>query len=239
MLKRGAMGCIVYDGADLRRSRGRHRRQGLSDRGLQRARRRRRLHVRPAARLARRRELATAATWANACGAFAVSRLLCAPEYPTFEELQFFLKHGSKHHALRKDEAINHIHWATTRRRDIPSLMAFAFDHRVQLEEIAARAGADADKDRGLQGAGGEGRGQGRQRPRRLRHAARREIRPRGDVRIRQARFLLARPAGRAAGLAAAALRVQPGHRLAARRLAGRPLHQVPVLLSPGRSRRR
>ncbi|CDX27292.1 conserved hypothetical protein [Mesorhizobium plurifarium] len=87
---------------------------------------------------------ATAATWANACGAFAVSRLLCAPEYPTFEELQFFLKHGSKHLALRKDEAINHIHWATTRRRDIPSLMALACDHRVQLEDVAARVGADA-----------------------------------------------------------------------------------------------
>ncbi|RUU58060.1 5-dehydro-2-deoxygluconokinase, partial [Mesorhizobium sp. M2C.T.Ca.TU.002.02.1.1] len=89
---------------------------------------------------------ATAATWANACGAFAVSRLLCAPEYPTFEELQFFLKHGSKHLALRKDEAINHIHWATTRRRDIPSLMALACDHRVQLEDVAARVGADVSR---------------------------------------------------------------------------------------------
>ncbi len=85
----------------------------------------------------------TAATWANACGAFAVSRLLCAPEYPTFEELRYFLKHGSRHRALRKDEAINHIHWATTRRRDIPALMAFACDHRAQLEEMARRAGAD------------------------------------------------------------------------------------------------
>jgi len=85
----------------------------------------------------------TAATWANACGAFAVSRLLCAPEYPTFEEMQFFLRNGSKHLALRKDEAINHIHWATTRRKDIPSLMAFACDHRMQLEEIARKANAD------------------------------------------------------------------------------------------------
>jgi 5-dehydro-2-deoxygluconokinase len=84
---------------------------------------------------------ATAATWANACGAFAVSRLLCAPEYPTFEELQYFLKNGSKHRALRKDEAINHVHWATTRRKDIPSLMAFAIDHRVQFEEMAGKAG--------------------------------------------------------------------------------------------------
>ena len=88
----------------------------------------------------------TAATWANACGAFAVSRLLCAPEYPTFEELQFFLENGSKHHALRRDEAINHIHWATTRRSNVPSLMAFACDHRAQLEDIAKRAGADVKK---------------------------------------------------------------------------------------------
>jgi 5-dehydro-2-deoxygluconokinase len=90
--------------------------------------------------------LKTAATWANAGGAFAVSRLLCAPEYPTFEELQFFLKNGSRHHALRKDEAISHVHWATTRRRDIPLLMAFAIDHRVQLEEIAAGAGAEESR---------------------------------------------------------------------------------------------
>ncbi|KPF73155.1 5-dehydro-2-deoxygluconokinase [Bosea sp. AAP35] len=87
--------------------------------------------------------LKTAATWANACGAFAVSRLLCSPESPTFAELQYFLKHGSPHFALRKDEAINHIHWATTRRRDIAALMALACDHRVQLEELAARLGAD------------------------------------------------------------------------------------------------
>ncbi|PRD43986.1 5-dehydro-2-deoxygluconokinase [Phyllobacterium phragmitis] len=87
--------------------------------------------------------LETAATWANACGAFAVSRLLCSPEIPTFEELQYFLKHGSPHHALRKDEDINHVHWSTTRRGDIPSLMAFAIDHRIQLEDIAKRAGAD------------------------------------------------------------------------------------------------
>jgi 5-dehydro-2-deoxygluconokinase len=85
---------------------------------------------------------ATSATWANACGAFAVSRLLCAPENPTWTELQFFLEHGSSERALRKDEALNHVHWATTRRREIPSLMALAIDHRSQLEEMAQQAGA-------------------------------------------------------------------------------------------------
>lgn len=85
---------------------------------------------------------ATSATWANACGAFAVSRLLCSPEIPTWEELQFFLKHGSPHKALRKDEAINHVHWATTRRPQPDQLLAFAIDHRMQLEKMADDAGA-------------------------------------------------------------------------------------------------
>ncbi|ESY87667.1 5-dehydro-2-deoxygluconokinase [Mesorhizobium sp. LNHC220B00] len=143
VLKRGAMGCIVYDGPisdDLE--------DGVVGKGFP-------IEIYNVlgagdafmSGLLRAwlggESLATAATWANACGAFAVSRLLCAPEYPTFEELQFFLDNGSKHRALRKDEAINHIHWATTRRRDIPSLMALACDHRVQLEDVAARTGAD------------------------------------------------------------------------------------------------
>ncbi len=80
---------------------------------------------------------ATSATWANACGAFAVSRLLCSPEIPTWEELQFFLKAGSKYKALRRDEAISHVHWATTRRPQSESLLALAIDHRKQLEEVA------------------------------------------------------------------------------------------------------
>jgi 5-dehydro-2-deoxygluconokinase len=85
----------------------------------------------------------TCATWANACGAFAVSRLLCSPEYLTWEELQYFLKHGSPHHALRKDENLNHVHWSTTRRKEWPTLLAFAIDHRKQLEDMADKLGAN------------------------------------------------------------------------------------------------
>jgi 5-dehydro-2-deoxygluconokinase len=88
----------------------------------------------------------TCATWANACGAFAVSRLLCSPEYLTWEELQYFLKHGSPHRALRKDEDLNHIHWATTRRQQWPQLLAFAIDHRKQLEDTADKTGASRDR---------------------------------------------------------------------------------------------
>ena len=93
---------------------------------------------------------ATSATWANACGAFAVSRLLCSPEIPTWEELQYFLAHGSPHRALRKDEAINHVHWATTRRPQPGVLMALAIDHRKQLADMANRLGAPAERINGF-----------------------------------------------------------------------------------------
>ena len=90
--------------------------------------------------------LATAATWANACGAFAVSRLLCSPEYPTWAELQYFLDKGSPQRALRKDTALSHVHWATTRRPQPGTLMAFAIDHRAQLEALADRHGAPRNR---------------------------------------------------------------------------------------------
>jgi 5-dehydro-2-deoxygluconokinase len=60
----------------------------------------------------------------------------------TYPELRHFLKHGSPHRALRHDETLNHIHWATTRRAQPDSLMALAIDHRVQLEKIADDAKA-------------------------------------------------------------------------------------------------
>ena len=143
VLKRGAMGCIVYDGDisdDLE--------DGIVGQGFP-------IEIYNVLGAGdafmsgflrgwlKNEPLETCATWANACGAFAVSRLLCAPEYPTWTELSYFLEHGSKERALRKDAAINHIHWATTRRRDIPSLKALAIDHRSQLE---AMEGATPEK---------------------------------------------------------------------------------------------
>jgi 5-dehydro-2-deoxygluconokinase len=145
VLKRGPMGCIVYDGpiTDIE--------TGIVGRGFP-------IEVYNVlgagdAFMAgfvrgwlRGESHATSATWANACGAITVSRLLCSPESPTFEELQFFLKNGSPYLALRKDPALNHLHWATTRRRDYPLLMALAIDHRAPLEDIAAGAGANDDR---------------------------------------------------------------------------------------------
>ena len=74
--------------------------------------------------------------YANACGAFAVSRHGCTPAYPSWEELQFFLGRGVKERALRKDAALEQVHWATNRHGDWPDLRVFAFDHRMQMEEM-------------------------------------------------------------------------------------------------------
>jgi 5-dehydro-2-deoxygluconokinase len=90
--------------------------------------------------------LETTCAFANACGAFAVSRLLCSPEYPTWEELQHFLRHGSASPALRHDPTLNHIHWATTRRPAPPTLKAFAIDHRAQLEAMAEQLNAPRER---------------------------------------------------------------------------------------------
>ena len=90
--------------------------------------------------------LETCCAYANACGAFAVSRLLCSPEIPTFPELQFFLANGSPQRALRHDKAINHIHWATTRPASPPGIMALAIDHRVQLEAVAREVGTPFER---------------------------------------------------------------------------------------------
>jgi len=81
------------------------------------------------------------AAYANACGALVVSRHGCAPAMPSWIELQHFLAHGSRERAVRFDADLEHLHRVTTRLRDWPELAVLAFDHRVQLEELALAAG--------------------------------------------------------------------------------------------------
>lgn len=94
--------------------------------------------------------------FANAAGAFAVSRLLCSVEYPTFTELSYFLEKGVRNPVLRREADLNHIHWATTRDSLTPAhahpatIKAFAIDHRMQLEAMADEVGASRDKIKAL-----------------------------------------------------------------------------------------
>lgn len=83
--------------------------------------------------------------YANACGAFAVSRHGCTPSYPSLVELEHFLKRGVATPALRKDAELEHIHWATNRSMSWPNLRVFAFDHRPLLEALAGEAGTGTE----------------------------------------------------------------------------------------------
>ena len=88
----------------------------------------------------------TALKYANACGAFAVSRHGCTPAYPSLAELEFFLARGVRQRDLRNDAELAQVHWATNRHGDWSTMRVFAFDHRMQLEAMAdatpARIGA-------------------------------------------------------------------------------------------------
>lgn len=83
----------------------------------------------------------TSCAYANACGAFAVSRHGCAPAVPSWQELEYFLAHGSEHKALRFDPVLNHIHRTTNRHKKHNRLVAFAIDHRYQFNQWAESAG--------------------------------------------------------------------------------------------------
>jgi 5-dehydro-2-deoxygluconokinase len=87
----------------------------------------------------RNEPLPQALRYANACGAIVVSRHGCAPAMPSWDELNHFLRHGSPTRRLREDELLEHLHHASTRTRRWPSLAVLAFDHRKQLEDLAAR----------------------------------------------------------------------------------------------------
>jgi 5-dehydro-2-deoxygluconokinase len=149
VLKRGAMGCIVYDGAigdDLE--------QGIVGKGFP-------IEIYNVLGAGdafmsgflrgwlKGESHQTSATWANACGAFAVSRLLCAPEYPSWTELDHFLNHGSKQSALRKDEddqppPLGDDAPPSTWPRSLPSPSIIA----KQLEDIAGDKALTASRSR-------------------------------------------------------------------------------------------
>jgi len=85
--------------------------------------------------------LATCCRYANACGAIVVSRHGCAPAMPTWTELAAFLA-GGWPRRLRAADALEHIHWATTRAPGPAELWVLAIDHRGPLEALAAELAA-------------------------------------------------------------------------------------------------
>jgi 5-dehydro-2-deoxygluconokinase len=73
---------------------------------------------------------------ANACGALVVSRHGCAPAMPSGAELELFLSRSDWPFRLRESALLEEVHRKTTGRRAWPEVLALAFDHRKQLEEL-------------------------------------------------------------------------------------------------------
>lgn len=80
------------------------------------------------------------ARYGNACGALAVSRLLCSSEFPSRIELDHYLDHGSAQRALRNDAQLSHLHWVTTQRRGPANVWALAAPAEPRLGPLALEA---------------------------------------------------------------------------------------------------
>lgn len=86
--------------------------------------------------------LLQSARYAAAAGALVVSRHDCSEAMPTRRELDSYL--SRRDHPLRidQDPEVKRIHRADTRLARADQIGVLAFDHRAQLEALAARAGA-------------------------------------------------------------------------------------------------
>jgi 5-dehydro-2-deoxygluconokinase len=83
---------------------------------------------------------------ANAVGAVVVSRHGCAPAMPGWSELEAFIARADPNPRLREDAALEHMHWAATRKSDYEELVILAIDHRSQFEELAEGLGVNDDR---------------------------------------------------------------------------------------------
>lgn len=72
----------------------------------------------------------------NACGALVVSRHACSPSMPSKPELEDYLERADSVPRPDLDERIEYLHRTTTRRPSPDSLYVLAFDHRRQLEDL-------------------------------------------------------------------------------------------------------
>ncbi len=88
------------------------------------------------------KSLVDSARFGNACGALVVSRHGCTPAMPSRVELEDFMARAATIRRPDRDDRLEHIHHATTVRRSREELYVLAFDHRRQLEQLADESGA-------------------------------------------------------------------------------------------------
>lgn len=82
----------------------------------------------------------------NACGALVVSRHGCTPAMPTRIELDDYLRRAESILRPDKDARTRYFHSASTRSQPDMPLMVLAFDHRRQLEELVVSVEPANDK---------------------------------------------------------------------------------------------
>ena len=78
---------------------------------------------------------------ANACGAIVVSRHACSAAMPTPTELAHWFS-GTRNPKVDADAQLAHLHRVTTARPQWEELCVMAFDHRSQFYDLAREAGA-------------------------------------------------------------------------------------------------
>src|SRR5215831_4549837 len=86
------------------------------------------------------------ASYANACGALVVSRHGCSPAMPTRVELDYFLANAGRIPRPDRDATLTRLHRVTAPRTRRDEVFAFAFDHRNQFFELAQQVHAPEDR---------------------------------------------------------------------------------------------
>ena len=141
VVKRGALGCCVMEGAIP---------ATIEDATTYQGERVEVLNVLGAgdaflsglmASLLRGKDWAESTRVANACGAIVVSRHACSAAMPTPTELEHWFG-GSRNPQVDADQQLAHLHRVTTARPQWDELCVMAFDHRSQFYDMAREAGA-------------------------------------------------------------------------------------------------
>ena len=145
VVKRGALGCCVIEGAIP---------DDINDATTYRGERVEVLNVLGAgdaflsglmASLLQGKDWAASTRVANACGAIVVSRHACSAAMPTPAELDHWFG-GSRNPKVDADQQLAHLHRVTAARPDWSELCVMAFDHRSQFFDLAREAGTDESR---------------------------------------------------------------------------------------------
>ncbi|MFV0322482.1 MAG: 5-dehydro-2-deoxygluconokinase [Alphaproteobacteria bacterium] len=150
VLKRGALGCTVYEGAIP---------DNLDDGHMGKPLKIKVFNVLGAGDAfmsgflrgwLKGEDYETCCTWANASGAIVVTRHGCSPAIPCFEELMAAIdgKIGGEAIGLTPDDNVifKRLHYKTSRFHNWDNVEVLAFDHRSQMADLCKEANVSEDK---------------------------------------------------------------------------------------------